>query len=597
VFESEFEQNLYALRRDKLKQIAALGQEAGLSEAQATYPNCYSTSHTIPELRAAFDSLIAEELEAAPTPITVRIAGRIMAIRVQGKAGFAQLQQGGQRMQIYVRKDDVGENAFALYKLLDLGDHIGVIGHLFRTRTGELTIHVSKLTFLSKALLALPDKYHGLADTELRYRQRYVDLFMNTGALKPATAPTPPATESAEAAVIESPTETTEEESSRNVREVFVKRAAILRAIRYFFDHRGYLEVETPMMQQIAGGAAARPFTTHHNELDLELYLRIAPELYLKRLVVGGLDRVYEINRNFRNEGVSTRHNPEFTMLEFYQAYANYHDLMRLTEELIIDVACQVNKTTITHFNGHEIDLAKWTKLSMREAIREFWPPNFTDSPTLEDFSTELAFRTWLGRFLTDEKLVVPNEGTDEELEAPRQFLAMKNRYGFNPSYYDDVSYGKLIADMFELVAERHLIQPTIIYDFPLAVSPLSKKKPDEPDWVERFEFYIGGFEVGNAFSELNDPEDQRQRFLDQLDQKEKGDDEAHQMDEDYVRALGYGLPPTAGEGIGIDRLTMLLTNSRSIRDVILFPLMRPVQKSTEQVAARQNQPHGESAE
>ena len=597
MFESEFEQNLYALRRDKLKQIAALGQEAGLSEAQATYPNCYSTSHTIPELRAAFDSLIAEELEAAPTPITVRIAGRIMAIRVQGKAGFAQLQQGGQRMQIYVRKDDVGENAFALYKLLDLGDHIGVIGHLFRTRTGELTIHVSKLTFLSKALLALPDKYHGLADTELRYRQRYVDLFMNTGALKPATAPTPPATESAEAAVIESPTETTEEESSRNVREVFVKRAAILRAIRYFFDHRGYLEVETPMMQQIAGGAAARPFTTHHNELDLELYLRIAPELYLKRLVVGGLDRVYEINRNFRNEGVSTRHNPEFTMLEFYQAYANYHDLMRLTEELIIDVACQVNKTTITHFNGHEIDLAKWTKLSMREAIREFWPPNFTDSPTLEDFSTELAFRTWLGRFLTDEKLVVPNEGTDEELEAPRQFLAMKNRYGFNPSYYDDVSYGKLIADMFELVAERHLIQPTIIYDFPLAVSPLSKKKPDEPDWVERFEFYIGGFEVGNAFSELNDPEDQRQRFLDQLDQKEKGDDEAHQMDEDYVRALGYGLPPTAGEGIGIDRLTMLLTNSRSIRDVILFPLMRPVQKSTEQVAARQNQPHGESAE
>ncbi len=401
MFESEFEQNLYALRRDKLKQIAALGQEAGLSEAQATYPNCYSTSHTIPELRTAFDSLTAEELEHAPTPITVRIAGRIMAIRVQGKAGFAQLQQGGQRMQIYVRKDDVGENAFALYKLLDLGDHIGVIGHLFRTRTGELTIHVSKLTFLSKALLALPDKYHGLADTELRYRQRYVDLFMNTGTLKPATPPPTEATTPKETVILSearsaeskdpegadpattadalSATDTPElsEPESRNVREVFVKRAAILRAIRYFFDHRGYLEVETPMMQQIAGGAAARPFTTHHNELDIDLYLRIAPELYLKRLVVGGLDRVYEINRNFRNEGVSTRHNPEFTMLEFYQAYANYHDLMRLTEELIIDVACQVNKSTITHFNGNEIDLAKWTKLSMREAIIKFWPEEF----------------------------------------------------------------------------------------------------------------------------------------------------------------------------------------------------------------------------
>jgi len=570
VFESEFEQNLYALRRDKLKQIAALGQEAGLSEAQATYPNCYSTSHTIPELRAAFDSLIAEELEAAPTPITVRIAGRIMAIRVQGKAGFAQLQQGGQRMQIYVRKDDVGENAFALYKLLDLGDHIGVIGHLFRTRTGELTVHVSKLTFLSKALLALPDKYHGLADTELRYRQRYVDLFMNTGALKPPAPAASAGTEAAEAAVIEPPTEPTEEESSRNVREVFVKRAAILRAIRYFFDHRGYLEVETPMMQQIAGGAAARPFTTHHNELDLELYLRIAPELYLKRLVVGGLDRVYEINRNFRNEGVSTRHNPEFTMLEFYQAYANYHDLMRLTEELIIDVACQVNKSTITHFNGHEIDLAKWTKLSMREAILHFWPENVGEKPALSVFADK-----------------------DATVALVHQLRAANISIEYAPSE----PLGKTIATIFETVAEPHLIQPTIIYDFPLAVSPLSKKKPDEPDWVERFEFYIGGFEVGNAFSELNDPEDQRQRFLDQLDQKEKGDDEAHQMDEDYVRALGYGLPPTAGEGIGIDRLTMLLTNSRSIRDVILFPLMRPVQKSTEQVAARQNQPHGESAE
>ncbi|RSL19352.1 lysyl-tRNA synthetase class 2 [Edaphobacter aggregans] len=599
MFESEFEQNLYALRRDKLKQIAALGQEAGLNEAQATYPNSYSTSHTIPELRAAYDPLSTEELEAAPTPITARIAGRIMAIRVQGKAGFAQLQQGGQRMQIYVRKDDVGENAFALYKLLDLGDHIGVIGHLFRTRTGELTIHVSKLTFLSKALLALPDKFHGLADTELRYRQRYVDLFMNVGTLKPATPPPPP-TEAAEAAAIPnetvilsearsaqpkdpeaagpatttSPLSATDvpatEPETRNVREVFVKRAAILRAIRAFFDGRGYLEVETPMMQQIAGGAAARPFTTHHNELDIDLFLRIAPELYLKRLVVGGLDRVYEINRNFRNEGVSTRHNPEFTMLEFYQAYANYHDLMRLTEELIIDVARQVNGTTITHFNGNEIDLCKWTRLTMREAILHFWPEAAGDKPDPSIFADK-----------------------DATVALVHRLRAAKIAIEYSPAE----PLGKTIATIFETVAEPHLIQPTIIYDFPLAVSPLSKIKPDEPDWVERFEFYIGGFEVGNAFSELNDPEDQRQRFLDQLDQKEKGDDEAHQMDEDYVRALGYGLPPTAGEGIGIDRLTMLLTNSRSIRDVILFPLMRPIQKSPDQVAAKQNQPHGESAE
>src|SRR6185312_15314081 len=334
---SEFEKNLYALRRDKLAQIAALGH--------ATYPNGYVATHTIPEVRSAYDEQTAEQLESAPAPIEVSVAGRIMAIRVQGKAGFAQLQQGGQRLQIYVRKDDVGEPAFALYKLLDLGDHIGVRGYLFRTRTGELTVHVKQLTFLAKAMLALPDKYHGLEDTELRYRQRYVDLFMNTGhsakqAEKPGTATEPgaprPALGDVGEAVQHAP-DTTEPET-RNVREVFVKRAAILRALRTFFDSRGYLEVETPMMHTIAGGAAAKPFRTHHNTLDLDLSLRIAPELYLKRLVVGGLDRVYEINRNFRNEGISTQHNPEFTMLEFYQAYANYHDLMRLTEELIVFV-------------------------------------------------------------------------------------------------------------------------------------------------------------------------------------------------------------------------------------------------------------------
>jgi lysyl-tRNA synthetase class 2 len=367
------------------------------------------------------------------------------------------------------------------------------------------------------------------------------------------------------------------------VREVFVKRAKILRALRTFFDSRGYLEVETPMMQTIAGGAAARPFTTHHNALDLDLFLRIAPELYLKRLVVGGMDRVYEINRNFRNEGISTQHNPEFTMLEFYQAYANYHDLMDLTEELIVYVANEVNGTTLTKFNGYEIDLGRWTKLSMRDAIIRFWPEDAGQAPAPNDFASAEALGAWL-------RAVVP------ELRDPRSTMIferdpvliqtrLKHRELYSKlelclsSLVNGEPYGKTIATIFEYIAEDHLVQPTIIYDFPLAVSPLSKVKPDEPDWVERFEFYIGGFEVGNAFSELNDPVDQQRRFEQQVAEHERGDDEAHQMDEDYVRALGYGLPPTAGEGIGIDRLTMILTGSRSIRDVILFPLMRPQAK------------------
>jgi lysyl-tRNA synthetase class 2 len=557
LFESEFEENLYRLREQKLREIGALGMKAGLTEAAATYPNQFQFTATIPELRAKYvdgaDAWTEEQFLAAP--VNVAIAGRVMQIRVQGKAGFAQLQQGGQRLQIYVRKDAVGEDGFALYKLLDLGDHVGVKGYLFVTRTGETTVHVTELKFLAKAMLALPDKYHGLEDVELRYRQRYVDLFMNTGssvkqvehgpaqALANATEPDAFEDESKPTVV---------ETAPPNVRLVFEKRAKVLRALRAFFDARGYIEVETPMLVGVAGGAAAKPFTTHHNALDLDLNLRIAPELYLKRLVVGGLDRVYEINRNFRNEGISTQHNPEFTMLEFYQAYANYHDLMDLTEEIVKFVAMEVNGTTIAEFNGVEIDLGNWTKLSMREAIVKFWPKGFGTPPTMNSFDS-----------LDDVRALF------FQLEAGDYNIG-------HPDYPAGRPVGKLIATLFEFLAEEHLIQPTIIYDFPLAVSPLSKQKADEPDWVERFEFYIGGFEVGNAFSELNDPNEQRRRFEMQLAERERGDDEAHQMDEDYVRALGYGLPPTGGEGIGIDRLTMILTGSRSIRDVILFPLLRP---------------------
>jgi lysyl-tRNA synthetase class 2 len=567
-FESEFERKLFDERREKLKKIAELGQTA--------YPNRFparqdQSAITLAEVRAKWDKATGEELEAERESVVV--AGRIMAIRQQGKAGFATLQQEGTRLQIYVRLDAVGEQGFALYKLLDLGDHIGVTGYLFRTRTGELTVHVETLTFLAKAMLTLPEKYHGLADVELRYRQRYVDLFANLDA-----------------------------------REVFVKRAKVLRALRTFFDSRGYLEVETPMMQTIAGGAAARPFKTHHNALDMDLFLRIAPELYLKRLVVGGLDRVYEINRNFRNEGVSTQHNPEFTMLEFYQAYANYHDLMDLTEELIAFVAKEVNGTTVTEFNGNTIDLGKWERLTMREAIVKWWPEEATPYPKIDDLFNLEKFRPFaesLRRHFADQSkrllanrdailatvrarlgkteenlpiqmallLAEQNEGRDLRFVIDQEREVDTNQWTLNEAlgWYD----GKAFATVFEMLAEEHLIQPTIIYEFPTAVSPLSKQKPYDPDWVERFEVYIGGFEIGNAFSELNDPVEQHKRFDDQLAQRAAGDDEAHQMDEDYVRALMYGLPPTGGEGIGIDRLVMLLTGSKSIRDVILFPLMR----------------------
>jgi lysyl-tRNA synthetase, class II len=507
-----FEESTYQLRRQKLREIEALGQQA--------FPYRFAATHTVPQVLAEYSDKAAEHLESPR--VNVKVAGRIISLRLQGKAGFAHLQQGGQRLQIYVKLDFVGEKGFALYKLLDLGDHIGVRGYLFRTRTGELTIHVEEITFLAKDFLPLPEKWHGLSDVELRYRQRYVDLIMN-----------------------------------QDVREVFVKRSKVVQSIRRFLDARGYIEVETPMMQPIAGGAVARPFITHHNTLDLDLYLRIAPELYLKRLVVGGLERVYEINRNFRNEGISTQHNPEFTMLEFYQAYADYHDMMALTEEMLAQVARDVNGTTKITFNGQEIDFGNWQRLSMREAIIQYWPEAAAPKPQMSDFATHASVEALVNRLNAKHTPHMPYDPQDPA--------------------------GKTIAAMFEAVAEEHLIQPTILYDFPLAISPLSKNKRDEPqDWVERFEVFAGGLELGNAFSELNDPEEQRRRFEQQLQQRVRGDEEAHAMDEDYIRALSYGLPPAGGEGIGIDRVTMLLTDSRSIRDVILFPLLRP-QTPTEQ--------------
>ena len=529
------DEKIYELRRDKLKQIEALGQQ--------TYPTKYAFTHTIPAILADYSGKSAEELENPR--VNVRLAGRIMAIRLMGKAGFAHLQQGGQKLQIYVKKDAVGDKGFELYKLLDLGDHIGVSGYLFRTRTGELTIHVEEITFLSKDLLPLPEKWHGLTDVELRYRQRYVDLVMNP-----------------------------------EVREVFLKRSKLVQSMRRFLDAHDFIEVETPMMQQIAGGAVAKPFVTHHNTLDMDLYLRIAPELYLKRLTVGGFDRVYEINRNFRNEGLGWRWNPEFTMLEFYQAYTDYRGVMDLTQELITQAARDVTGGTKTKWTiieedvAHELDWTNWQRMTMREAIIHYWPNAAGAKPNLTDFSNVEAFLQRLRHAVASLELAISNAtGFAEQVRLTDRKKSFSH---IVDALETGGSLGQSIASLFEAVAEEHLTQPTIIYEFPTAVSPLSKQKADEPDWTERWEIFAGQMEIANGFSELNDPEDQRRRFEQQLKERERGDEEAHQMDEDYIRALSYGMPPAGGVGVGVDRLAMLLTDSHTIRDVILFPLLRP---------------------
>ncbi len=441
------DEKIYELRREKLKQIEALGQQV--------YPRKYEFTHTIPQILAEHREKTGEQLENPR--VNVRVAGRIMAIRLMGKAGFAHLQQDGQRLQIYVKKDAVGEKGFELYKLLDLGDHIGVSGYLFRTRTGELSVHVEEITFLSKDLLPLPEKWHGLTDVELRYRQRYVDLVMNP-----------------------------------EVREVFLKRSKLVQSLRRFMDSQGFVEVETPMMQPIAGGAVARPFVTHHNTLDMDLFLRIAPELYLKRLTVGGFDRVYEINRNFRNEGLGWRWNPEFTMLEFYQAYTDYRGVMELTQQLIEQAAKDVNGGTKAKWGDDEIDWAgsNWRRMTMREAIIQYWPEAAGAKPQMSDFASPDSVEALVKRF---------NSGHAHVAYDPKE-----------PA-------GKTIAALFDAAAEEHLVQPTIIYEFPTAVSPLSKQKPDEPEWTERWEIFAGKMEIANGFSELNDPEDQRRRFEQQL--------------------------------------------------------------------------------
>jgi lysyl-tRNA synthetase class 2 len=479
-------------RFKKLAEISAMGVKP--------YAGRFEVSASAQELVEKFGSAPKDTLEQTKTEVTV--AGRIVAMRSFGKACFCHIQDGSGRIQLYFQKNTLGEDRYALFKKIDIGDFIGARGFLFRTKTDELTIDVEEFSLLAKSLRPLPEKWHGLTDVELRYRQRYVDLIVNP-----------------------------------EVKKVFLLRTKIVQAIRNFLNSRGYLEVETPMMQSIPGGATAKPFRTHHNALDMDLYLRIAPELYLKRLLVGGFERVYEINRNFRNEGISTRHNPEFTMLEFYTAYADYGDLITMTEEMISTVARDVLGTMKVAFEGHEIDLTPpWKRISYRQALVDAGVPEhvLTDAAKAGEYAVKQGAKLKGGEPL-----------------------------------------GKLLNEIFEALVEPKLIQPTFITDYPTDISPLSKKRDDDPSSVERFELFIVGRELANAFSELNDPVDQKERFLKQVTEREAGDEEAHQMDEDFIRSLEYGMPPAAGEGIGIDRLVMLLTGSSSIRDVILFPQMK----------------------
>jgi lysyl-tRNA synthetase class 2 len=496
----------YQQRQKNLQEIEKLGVEA--------YPRRFDFTHTPAEILAAFGPRTAEELDAEKIP--VKVSGRLVSLRGHGKAGFAHILGQGARLQVYVKLDVVGEAGFELYRLLDLGDIIGVTGHLFRTRTGELSVWATELHLLAKALLPLPEKWHGLTDIELRYRQRYVDLIANEKA-----------------------------------REIFIARAHIVQELRRFLDARGFIEVETPMMHPIAGGATARPFITHHNTLDIDLYLRIAPELYLKRLVVGGLDRVYEINRNFRNEGLSKKNNPEFTMLEFYQAYADYHDFMDMNEELIRGVVKKISGGSTIPYGEMQLDFSRFERLTMREAICRYWPAAAGAAPAAEQLAAPAGPRAFAERFAA---------------WAARQSQQTPATAG--------LSDGELIGWLFEEVAEKQIVQPTTIYDFPTDISPLSKARKDDPTLAERFEIFVAGMEIGNGFSELNDPVEQERRFAAQVAQG--GVEVPKQVDMDYIRALSHGMPPAAGMGLGVDRLTMLVTNSHSIREVILFPLLRP---------------------
>ncbi|MEH7491705.1 lysine--tRNA ligase [Neobacillus niacini] len=481
------------VRREKMNTM----RENGLDP----FGKRFERSHTIVELVEQYGELEKEELEAKNVEVT--IAGRMMTKRGKGKAGFANIQDLTGQIQVYVRVDAIGAEAYEVFDSSDLGDIIGVTGTLFKTKVGELSVKVQDYTFLTKALRPLPDKFHGLKDVEQRYRQRYLDLIV-----------------------------------SQESRETFITRSKIIQAMRRYLDDNGYLEVETPMMHSIAGGASARPFITHHNALDMELYMRIAIELHLKRLIVGGLEKVYEIGRVFRNEGVSTRHNPEFTMIELYEAYADYQDIMSLTENLIAHIAQEVLGTTTVQYGDYEVNLKpEWKRLHMVDAIKEYTGVDFWKQMTVEEAR---GFAKEHGVEITEHML-----------------------------------YGHIVNEFFEQKVEEKLIQPTFIYGHPVEISPLAKKNEEDPRFTDRFELFIVAREHANAFTELNDPIDQRERFEAQLKEREQGNDEAHEMDEDFVEALEYGMPPTGGLGIGIDRLVMLLTNSPSIRDVLLFPLMR----------------------